>query len=433
MFDSHRSYVLRQIRILDPQSDIDRIGDIWIDRGTVAAIAFPLTSIPEGAEVIDAQDWVIGPGLVDLYAQPGEPGFEQRETFESLGKAALAGGFTQVALLPNTHPVVDDGDRVQAIGDRTHLGMTPQWHPLAAVTQGAKGTTLTELAELAAAGAAGFCDGYPLGDLMLLRRLLEYSQMLNKPLLLWPQSRQLAGGAMLEGEWSARLGVVGISPMAEPTAVAQILELVRETGTPVHLMRLSQARSFQLVAQAQVDGVSVTTSTSWMHCLLADRDIQKLNYHPALHLHTPLGTEGDREAAVAALRDGVLTAIATDHSPYTFEEKTVPFALAPPGAIGLELALPLLWHGLVEGEHLSGLQLWRGLSTGPARVLGLPAVSMDLHQPANLTILALNNGWTVGATTLQSLSAATPWWGETITGKVLGCWVQGQWQDSGTD
>ncbi len=432
-FEPHRSYVLKQIRILDAVANSDRVGDIWLADGQIAAVGYPMDALPDGATAIDASDWIVGPGLVDLYAQSGEPGYEQRETFDSLARAALAGGFTQVALLPTTDPIADDPDRIAAIRDRRLPGQTPQWHPYAAFTQNAKGEALTELAELARSSASGFCDGNPVDDLPLLRRLLEYAQILEKPLLLWPQARSLSGGAMLEGEWSVRLGLNGISPVAETAAVAQVLELVRATETPVHLMRLTQARSFAQVDRAREEGLPVTASTTWMHLLLADRDIEPWHYHPALHLHAPLGSDEDRDAAIAAVRRGVLSAIATDHTPYTFEEKTVAFAEAPPGAIGLELALPLLWQILVDSNSLTALKLWQAFSTGPTNLLGLPALTLDLGAPANLALFAPRETWTVGSTTIHSLSAATPWWGKDLTGKVLGCWVDGEWRSSAKD
>ncbi|WP_017324798.1 dihydroorotase [Synechococcus sp. PCC 7336] len=429
MFASDRSYLLNQIRIVDPAGVGDRLGDVWIAGGVLRAIEDSL-QVPEGTDIVDGRDWAIGPGLVDLYAQSGEPGFEQRETVESLGKAAIAGGFTQVALLPTTHPVADDPAQLEAIRQQARPGHTPHWHPLAAITRAARGETMTELAELAASGAAGFCDGRPIDSVPLLRRLLEYVQPLGKPLLLWPQERSLAGGAMLEGEWSVRLGLKGIPSVAESIAVATAIELVRYTHTPIHLMRLTQARSLELVESARAAGLPVTASTSWMHLLLCDRDVELFHYHPALHLHAPLGTATDRQALIDAVRAGTLSAIATDHTPYTFEEKTVSFAESPPGAIGLELALPMLWQQLVETDRLSATELWSALSVGPAKVLQAIAPKLDLGQPANCTILAPYKTWTCDRQSMHTLSAATPWWGQTVTGKVLGCWLDGRWQSS---
>ncbi|MGK7913850.1 MAG: dihydroorotase [Synechococcus sp.] len=427
MFESDRSYVFQRIRILDP-SDISqrlgRTGDVWIDRGILKTSAERIDDIPDGSEIVDASGWVIGPGLVDLYAQSGEPGYEQRESLQSLGQAALAGGFTHVGLLPTTHPVADTPDRLQAILGHPSTP-SPQWLPYAAITQNTAGNSLTELAELSDSGAIAFCDNHPIASLTLLRRFLEYVHPLQMPVLLWPQEPELAGGAMLEGDWSIRLGVKGICAAAEPLAIAQILELVALTNTPVHLMRLSQARSVELVRQARSSGLPVSASTTWMHLLLCDRDIEPFHYHPALHLRAPLGTEADRQALISAIKDGTITAIATDHTPYTFEEKTVSFAEAPPGAIGLELALPLLWQELVKSETMSAEDLWAALSTHPASVLGLSSTHLTLGEPANCTIFDPELVWQIDEQSLNSLSAATPFWHKTVAGKPIACWNQG--------
>ncbi|MEM9568327.1 MAG: dihydroorotase [Cyanobacteria bacterium P01_E01_bin.34] len=426
MFEADRSYVFRNIRIINPSSRTsgDFTGEVWIDRGILKAIANRLESIPDSSEVVDANGWVIGPGLVDLYAQSGEPGYEQRETLQSLGQAALAGGFTQVGLLPTTDPVVDTPDRVQAIHNAASR-TAPRWLPYAAITQNASGDSLTELAELKDAGAIAFCDNHPIASLPLLRRFLEYVHPLQTPIFLWPQEPALASGAMLEGEWSIRLGVKGICAAAEPLAIAQILELVALTHTPVHLMRVSQARSIELVRQAHSSGLPVTASTTWMHLLLRDRDIEPFHYHPALHLAAPLGTERDRQALIAAVKDGTIAAIATDHTPYAFEEKTVSFAEAPPGAIGLELALALLWNELVKSGMMSAEEVWAALSTHPASALGISAPQLTVGEPANCTIFDPKFAWRVDEQSLNSLSAATPYWHKTIAGKPIACWNQG--------
>lgn len=426
MFDIDRSYIFQQIRILDPASKTNRVGDVWIERGKLQAIEDRIESIPDGAEPVDAQGWVMGPGLIDLYAQSGEPGFEQRETLHSLANAALAGGFTQVGLLPTTDPVVDTPDAIQAILDHRASNGPPHWLPFAAMTHGTRGESLTELAELVDSGAIAFCDNRPIDSLPLLRRMLEYAHPLKIPILLWPQATSLAGGGMLEGQWSIRAGVKGSCTAAEPLAVAQIIELVALTETPVHLMRLSQARSVALVRQAQSTALPITASTTWMHLLFADRDIETYHYHPALHLHVPLGSDSDRQALVDAVQDGTLSAIATDHTPYTFEEKTVAFAEAPAGAIGLELALPLLWQRLVMEGGISSVELWSVLSQKPAAILRLPSPTLAIGESANCTIFVPDRSWTLNRQSAYSLSTATPYWNQEIKGQVIACWSNGR-------
>jgi dihydroorotase len=419
------STLLRNVRILDPFTSTDRVGDIWIAADQIEAIGFPLADLradTSDTSIIDGSGWVVGPGLVDLYAHSGEPGFEQRETLASLGKAALAGGFTQVALLPTTHPVLDHAEQlIHRLGPSSGAAM-PRWIPLVAFTQEAKGDRLTELAELAQLGAVGFCDDAPRPSLLLLQKLLEYLQPLAKPLLLWAWDRTLAqNGVIFEGASALQLGLKGISPAAETVALASILELIRRSPTPVHFMRISQARSVDLIAQAQAEGLPVTASTTWMHLVLTEQAIHRYTYDASLRLDPPLVSSPDQAALVEAVRAGVLRAIATDHHPYTFEEKTVPFADAPAGAIGLELALPLLWSELVSTGRLAALDLWSALSLGPARCLHLPPPHLQAGSRANLVVFDPNQAWRVDRQTLQSQSQATPWWQQSLQGRILAC------------
>ncbi|MEN9203859.1 MAG: dihydroorotase [Thermostichus sp. DG_1_6_bins_120] len=417
--------LLQGVRLLDPWQGRDQRVDVWLEAGQIQAMGEPGMRRPEGIPAdlptLDGSGWVLGPGLVDLYAHSGEPGYESRETLASLAAAALAGGFTRVGILPTTHPVLDSAEQ---LGRYPRQDGAPDWWPWAALTLGAKGKHPSEWGELAQAGAIGFTDEQPLRSLVLLRRALEYLHVWNKPLLLWPWDPQLAGsGSLYEGVWALRLGLKGIPADAETAALARILEVVRSVPSPapVHIMRLSQARSLELIQQAQQEGLPVTASTTWMHLLLDEQAILEQDYNPNLHLLPPLPKASDRQALIHGIRSGSL-AIATDHRPYTYEEKTLPFAEAPVGAIGLELALPLLWQNLVESGELTALQLWSALSLHPARCLGWEPVPLGSAADwvlADWVLFDPHLTWTVSASTLESKSLATPWLDKTIRGKVL--------------
>jgi dihydroorotase len=280
---------------------------------------------------------------------------------------------------------------------------------------------MAELGELKTAGIAGFADGKPLNNLLLVRRMLEYLQPLNLPIALWAYDPALGGdGVMREGFESIRFGLPGIPAIAETAALAALLECVATTGTPVHLMRISTARSVELIQEAKAGGVPITASTTWMHLLLNSQDIA--SYDPALRLDPPLGNPVDQEALRQAMQAGVLDAIAVDHSPYTYEEKTVAFAEAPPGAIGLELALPLLWQEFVETGIWSALGLWRCLSTNPARCLQQQPAAIVPGQAAELILFDPNQAWMVSPESLRSLSSNTPWLGQEVVGRVVQVW-----------
>jgi dihydroorotase len=414
------SEVLRQVRILNPVTDTDRIEDVWIEDGIVKAIEPHLREIPAGATVWDQVGLILGPGLVDLYSHSGEPGFESRETLDSLCHAALQGGFTRLTLLPDTQPALDKPAVLEQFRSSLHhlAPPVPQVTQWGALTVNCQSEQMTELGELAAAGVIGFADGQPISNPLLLRRLLEYAQPLQKPVALWCCDRALTGnGVVRECEASLRLGLPGSPAIAETTAIAVALECVVETGTPVHLMRLSTARSMELVRHARAQGLPITASVSWIHLLL---DIDAVHsYDPNLRLEPPLGTAADQAALIAGLADGTIDAIAIDHTPYTYEEKTVAFAASPPGAIGLELALPLLWEGLVTTGKLSALELWRSLSTTPAQLLHQTPPTITPGLSSEATLFDPRQPWEVTSANLKSLASNTPWFQKTITGKVL--------------
>ncbi|GAB4217101.1 MAG: dihydroorotase [Synechococcales cyanobacterium] len=408
------SLVLRQVRLIDPGQGWDRVGDVWLDQGRIRQVGFPLPDLETEVPEIMAPGWVVAPGLVDLYGQPGEPGFEQRETLASLSAAALAGGFTRVGVLPTTDPVLDQVAGLEFWQKPRSFAM-PRWGLWAAYSLGAKGSQLSHVMELAAAPVVGFGEGRPLPDLALLRRLGEFCQLWQKPLLVWPRWSALAqGGVVYEGEWALRLGLPGIPALTETGAVALLLEWVRHTPAPIHLMRISQARSVELLATAP--DLPVTASTSWMHLIRCDQDIERYQYDAALRLDPPLGSDQDRQALRRAVASGSLM-ISTDHTPFTFEEKMVGFEAAPPGAIGLELALPLLWQELVVPGILTPLQLWSALSFRPATVLGDTPPGFAPGSLAELVVFAPDQPWIVDR--LHSLSRNTLWWGETIQGRVV--------------
>ena len=425
------SDLLRSVRLLDPIANTDCPTDVLVSEGVIRAIAasIPAADLPEGTQIHDCTDLILGAGLVDLYSHSGEPGFESRETLASLMAAATAGGFTRVALLPNTQPPIDSTAgvewlRSQMAGIRLRQPQAPQLYVWGALTMATQGEQMVELAELAAE-VVGFADGLPLQNGMLVRRLLEYGQPLNKPIALWCCDRQMAGnGIVREGAESMRLGLTGSPAIVETAPLAALLELVAAIGTPVHLMRISTARSVELIRSAKAQGLPVTASTTWMHLLLDVREVR--SYDPNLRLEPPLGNPADQAALIQGIADGTIDAIAIDHSPYTYEEKTVAFAEAPAGAIGLELALPLLWQAFVVSDRWSALTLWRALSTNPLHCLGQRSEQASkpiaIGQPAELTLFDPQKPWQVNPQTLQSKSTNTPWLGKNLLGRVVRTW-----------
>lgn len=424
--------LLQKVRVIDPVSQIDELFDVLIADGYIQAVALHISDISSDTKIRDCQGLVLGPGLVDLYSHSGEPGFEERETLLSFLQSAAAGGFTRVSILPDTSPVIDNPALVAQLQQRRRAAedsfspllpcsSAPLLHIWGAITLDVAGKQMTELADLASAGVVGFTDGEPLENLALVRGVLEYLQPLGKPVAFWPSDRQLtANGVMREGSDALRFGLPPIPASAETTAIAAMLELVATIGTPVHIMRVSTARSVELIASAKAAGLPITASTTWMHLLLDTKAVK--SYHTSLHLDPPLGNSRDVAALRAGVRTGVIDAIAIDHTPYSYEEKVQAFAEAPPGAIGLELALPLLWQYLVESGEFTALELWRALSTSPAKCLGQKVSAIAPHQQAELTLFDPQQTWKVERKSLYTLSQNTPWLGQQLKGHVVQTW-----------
>ncbi|MEH1969150.1 dihydroorotase [Nostoc sp.] len=430
--------LLQKVRVIDPVSEIDELFDVLIADGYIREVASHISDISSDTQIRDCQGLVLGPGLVDLYSHSGEPGFEERETLLSLLQSAAAGGFTRVSILPDTSPAIDNPALVAQLQQKRAEGQrgrgaeenlspllpcspAPLLHLWGAITLDVAGKQMTELADLASAGVVGFTDGKPLENLALVRGVLEYLQPLGKPVAFWPSDRQLAAnGVMREGTDALRFGLPPIPASAETTAIAAMLELVATIGTPVHIMRVSTARSVELIASAKAAGLPITASTTWMHLLLDTKAVK--SYHTSLHLDPPLGKPSDVVALRAGVRAGVIDAIAIDHTPYSYEEKVQAFAEAPAGAIGLELALPLLWQYLVETEEFTALELWRALSINPAECLGQKVSAILPHQPAELTLFDPQQTWKVERKNLYTLSQNTPWLGQQLQGRVVQTW-----------
>jgi dihydroorotase len=441
--------LLQQVRLLDPISATDRVVDVWIADGCIQQISADGIEVPQETTVRNCGGLVLGPGLVDSYSHSGEPGHEERENLDSLLAAARCGGFTRMAILPDTIPRLDNPSSIAFLQERcARVATVPSVSVWAGMflydrggsSQSPKGPTMAELAELAQLpSVAGFADGEPLSDLVLMRRLLEYAKPYRLPVALYACDVSV-GGVMREGIDSIRCGLPGCSAIAHTAPLAALLEVVAVTQTPVHIMRVSTQRGVELIADAKRRQLPVTASTTWMHLLLDTTAIAPLSatgdgladaYNPNLHLNPPLGTPSDRAALQKGVQMGTIDAIAIDHTPYTYEEKTVPFSVAPPGAIGLELALPLLWKELVVSEKWTAIDLWRALSASAARCLRQKPAKIAPGEPAELVLFDPHQSWTCERDRLQSVASNTFWYNKSIPGRVVQIWY-GQQQFSAT-
>ena len=403
--------LFKQVRILDVDSSsniTETFADVFIDRDRQIHINFDQSQIPQNTNISERSSLVLGTGAIDLYSTSGEPGHESRETIPELVQAAKNGGFATVGILPNTQPAIDDIAALEFWRNvqQKHGNILQPW---GAITKGLEGKQLTDMAELAES-VIGFTDGKAIANLLLVRRAMEYLKPLGKPIALFPQNPDLAGGGVIrEGKWSLQYGMTGYPAAAETSALAALIELVRLTKASTHFMRLSTAQSVELIAQAKNDGLPVTASTTWLHLCHCDRDLE--NYDPNLRLSPPLGSEGDRLALIAGIKSGAIDSIAIDHTPCTYEEKVVPFEVAPVGAIGLEFALPVLWQSLVTTGLLTASELWQALSSNPAKILGIKPKLSTLFDP--------NLEWIANGQAIASQSRNSNYMGRSLIGKTF--------------
>ncbi|MGL5940904.1 MAG: dihydroorotase [Waterburya sp.] len=417
--------LLQQVRIIDPSQGLDRLADVLIIEGKIKGIADRLTDYPSETDITSGNNLILGTGLVDLYSHSSEPGYESRESLLNLAQAAAAGGFTQVEILPDTTPRINNSEVLAALNQKSSYLSSPklQLPQLGFWGEASQASTSKQMSELGemTSGVIGFSDRFNLGNLNLFRQILEYLQPWQITLAIALNDNELAGeGSIREGLASIRYGMSGIPGFSEAAIIAAVIEIVAAIPTPVHIMRVSTKRGVELIADAKARGIPITASTTWMHLLCKSEAVG--NYDPNLRLEPPLGDQDDQDALITGVQQGVIDAIAIDHQAYTYEEKTVPFALAPPGVIGLQLALPLLWQKFVSSGVWTALELWQALSSRPRQCLQQQPRAIAPEQPANLVLFDPQAVWLASPNHLYSPATNNPWYNQQINGKVIKTW-----------
>lgn len=415
--------LIRGGRVLDPSNDRDDVLDVLIEDGKIASVAASLSS--EDAEVLDASGQWVCPGFVDLHTHLREPGQEYKEDIATGGRSAVAGGFTAVACMANTAPVNDDPAMTLFIIDRAKQDSPAKVYPVAAATKGLKGEVMTEMSALVEAGAVAFSDdGKTIMDSGVMRHVLEYSRLVNVPIISHAEDRTLvSGGVMNEGAVSTRLGLPGNPGIAEDLHVVRDLMLAEFTEAHLHVAHVSTKGAVDLIRRARDRGVHVTAEVAPHHLALTDEAVLGFDTHAKVA--PPLRSDADREACRAGLVDGTLDAIATDHAPHAQHEKELDFVEAPPGMIGFETAAGVTLD-LVRTKELSPLEWVRRLTTNPARILNRPGGSLADGACADIAIVDPEIEWVFDPTKGFSKSRNSPWAGKPLVGRVTHTFVDGR-------
>jgi dihydroorotase len=411
--------VIRHAHVLDPSNALDGVADVRIRGGRVAEIGEGL----RGTRELDADGLHLFPGFLDVHAHWRTPGREDEESVESGSASAAAGGFTGVVMMPNTDPVVDRPVVVSGLVRRVERESRVRAYVCAALHAGLKGEQLTEMRLLKEAGA--FCvsdDGLGTASAGVLRNGMLYARSAGLPVILHCEDHTLATGVVHDGVHSALAGVPGSPASSEDAATATALVLAAETGAKVHITHVSTALSAALVGFFK-DRADVTADTTPHHLTLTDGLVATLD--GMYRVNPPLRPEEDREGVIEALRNGILDFVATDHAPHASEEKELPFEEAAPGFLGHETAFAALYTELVLGGRLSLARLVESMSCAPGRWVG-EGGTLRVGEPADLTVVDLSEEWAVDRGAMISRSSNSPYWGRTLTGRIVSTIVGGE-------
>jgi dihydroorotase len=411
-------------RVIDPAQGIDRVTDLWIQGEKI--VGFGSQSHLQPTQVLEATGLIVCPGLIDMHVHLREPGRDEDETIETGAAAALAGGITSVACMPDTEPALDSEAAAEFVFLQAERAGKANVFPVGAVSKGRKGAELAEIGGLVHGGAVAFSDSdAPIVNADIMRRALEYCRMFDKPVLSHAEDPELTrGGVMHEGFESMRLGLRGMPACAEEVIIHRDLELARLTGGRLHIQHVSTAGGVELIRQAKGRGVSVSAETCPQYLTLTDRDLSTFDSN--YKLNPPLRNSKDVEALLDGLRDGVLDVLASDHSPHAPEKKLRELDQAPFGIIGLETLLPLSVSALIVPRLLGWPQLIEKMTINPARILGLERGTLKPGADADVTIINPDAVWAIEVGQFRSKSRNSPFQGRTVTGRVQATIVGGE-------
>ena len=403
--------------VIDPANDIDEAGNLFISNGKVAWVCGKgELPEPQTADVYNATGLVVAPGLIDMHVHLREPGFEHKETIATGTAAAAAGGFTSVACMANTSPVIDTPEKIEQIYDIARETAETNVFPLGSITKNLAGDELTDMRGMRSAGAVGFSDdGVTVMNAALMRDALALSAELGFPIMVHCEEHNLNAGAVMNlGETSRKLGLIGSPNAAEDIIVARDIMLAEMTGGHLHVLHVSTAGAVELIRQGKHRGVHVTAEACPHHWVLTDKEVKKQGTNA--RMHPPLRTQTDIDAIIEGLCDGTIDAIATDHAPHTPEEKARGMLNAPNGIIGLETCVPLVFTYLVQPGHLTVSEAIAKMTAIPANILGIDRGTLSVGAVGDVTVIDMDLVNQVDVTKSRSKSQNTPFAGWELKG-----------------
>ena len=414
---SKEKILIKNGRVIDPANKIDAVMDILIDNGKIIEIGKKLRTPNSALRIIDASGKIITPGLIDMHVHLREPGYEYKETIKTGTEAALAGGFTSIACMPNTKPVNDNQSVTDFILDKARKEGVVNVYPVGAITKGLKGEELSEIGELKSSGVVAITDdGKPVMNSELMRRGMEYASMFDLPVISHCEDLKLSeGGVMNEGFVSTELGLKGIPDTAEVVMVARDIALAELTGAKLHIAHASTRGAVSSIREAKLRGVNVTCETAPHYFTITEKEV--IGYDTNAKMNPPLRTEDNLKAIKEGLRDGTIDVIATDHAPHEVSEKEVEFDRALFGIVGLETALPLTLR-LVHDGVISISEAISKLTINPVRILGLNKGTLSVGSDADITIIDPDKEWQVDVTKFKSKGRNSPFQGWRVKGAV---------------
>ncbi|WP_440999556.1 dihydroorotase [Fodinibius sp. SL11] len=403
--------------------------DIRIADGTIIEIGTDLDSKDRDEQIHDAEGAYISGGWMDMHVHLREPGYEHKETIETGCSAAAFGGFTEVACMPNTNPPIHTRDVVEFIKKKAE-DLAVEVHPIGCVSKEREGESIAEMGDMKEGGAVAFSDdGDPVYNSQLMRVALEYSSMLDMPIINHEEDLKLSRpGHMHEGKVSARLGIDGTPAIAEETMIARDILLAEFTGGHIHVAHISTAKAVELVRRAKANGINVTTEVCPHHFDLTDEEIERRDFDTNVKMHPPLRTQEDVDAMIEGLADGTIDAICTDHAPHAIEEKEVEFIYAPNGIIGLETAWSISVKRLLDSDVLDLQTLVTKFVDKPREILNLDIPKIKEGATANLTLFNVDEKWTFDKDRVHSKSKNSPYLGETLKGRAEAIYNKGQFE-----